>query len=152
MTPSNKVTKKACNSPTFGALDVMKNSTNATLVLFFFFHEPPMRRRLLLPTLSILLIASACTSTVPAHHPSHLVRGIVVLETNVDAAAVIDGGAPTALRAGKPTAIPTPAGMHALEVTAEGYLPRRFDLKVNEGEQASIKIELWPLVEELDLD
>lgn len=102
--------------------------------------------------LALTLVTAACTSTIPAHHASHLVRGIVVIETNVDARAVIDGGAPTPLPAGKPTAIPTPVGMHALEVSAEGYLPRRFDLKVNAGEQASLRIELWPLVEELDVD
>lgn len=93
---------------------------------------------------------AACTQLNAPTSQGDASRGIVVIETDVDAVARFSDGAPNAIKAGTPTPIPVKPGMYALAIEAEGYLTRRYDLRVNPNEEVRIQLEMWPEVDEID--
>lgn len=91
-----------------------------------------------------------CTQSNAPTYRADATRGVVVIETNVDAVARFSEGAPNAIPAGVPTPIPMPPGTYALAIEADGFLTRRYDLLVNPHEEVRISLEMWPEVEEID--
>ena len=98
---------------------------------------------------ALTLFGCAATSATSSGDSS---AGIVVVETDVDAFLTIGGGAPVPLQGGEYNAVPMSPGYYTMSIESEGYLTRRYDLRVNPNEEVRIRLAMWPTVEELDLE
>lgn len=146
-TRSNKATKKASNRRPLVPIKLLGGYDFGWGRLLAF-GEAPMLRQLFVAGLLLSVTGCAASSATSSRHDGS--RGIVVIETDVDATATFSGGAPHPLQAATPSAIPTVPGTYALAIESEGYLTRRYDLRVNPNEEVRIRLEMWPVVEELD--
>lgn len=78
--------------------------------------------------------------------------GIVVVQSDVDAVASIDGGAPKSIAADQEHPFSLPPGPHRIEILHPEYLTRRFDVDIRANEATFLRVQMWPKVEELDAD
>lgn len=104
----------------------------------------------ILLALGVLLSAVSCAVRSPSDTREIASQGVLVIESNVDAAAVIDGGAPRSLVADRQEPLPVAPGPHRVEIVSDGYLTRRFDVDVDANEALVIEVQMWPEVEEID--
>ena len=98
----------------------------------------------------LLLGVTGCASKQVVSMERDYDRGVVVVETNVDSMITFNGGAQANVRANSPDHLTVIPGTYAVELRAPGYLPRRYDLRVEAGEWIRIRAEMWPIVQEID--
>lgn len=109
-----------------------------------------MRSALSLSLLFSVFTLFGCGSKQLVSEQRDYERGVVVVETNVDSTISFNGGAQTNVRADSPDPLTVVPGTYAVELRAPGYLPRRYDLRVDAGQWIRIRAEMWPIVEEVD--
>lgn len=104
----------------------------------------------MLVPLLLLVLATSCAVQSRSETQARQNNGVIVLESDVDATAIIDGGLTRALPAGAEVPVPVKPGQRRVEIVSEGHLPRRFDVDVEANEAVIIEVQMWPSVEELD--
>lgn len=106
---------------------------------------------LLAPSLLLLFVLSqGCAVQKQAETRARQNNSVIVLQSDIDATAIIDGGLTRALPAGAEVPVPVKPGERRVEVISDGHLPRRFDVDVEANEAVIIEVQMWPAVEELD--
>lgn len=100
-----------------------------------------------------VFLAFGCSGfgTVSTTNPTADSYAALAVEvTPVDAVLVVDEAARARLDANTPRVVLIESGVRRVEILAEGYLSRRFDIEVEAGEEYVLEVELWPEVEEVD--
>lgn len=104
----------------------------------------------ILITLLGLIFGTSCVMQGPADTHARQNNGVIVVQSDVDAIAIIDGGGARTLPAGQETPLPVTPGEHRVEITSQNHLPRRFDVDVEANEAVIIEVQMWPRVDEVD--
>lgn len=100
-----------------------------------------------------VFVAVGCSGfgTVSTTNPTADNYAALAVEvTPVDAVLVVDEAARARLDANTPRVVLIESGVRRVEILAEGYLSRRYDIEVEAGEEYVLEVELWPEVEEVD--
>lgn len=103
--------------------------------------------------LACMLLVFGCTAfgTVSTANPSVEHYAALAVEVGpVDAILVVDDAARARLDANTPRVVLIESGARRVEIVADGYLSRRYDLDAEAGEEYVLEVELWPEVEEVD--
>lgn len=110
----------------------------------------PLRYRGALLHLLLCLSLVGCATQSRNETRSKQTTGLLVLQTDVDVDAIVDGGAPKRVTANQEHTFVLSPGEHRLEVVRPEFTTRRFDLNIKANEATVIQVQMWPIVEELD--
>lgn len=95
---------------------------------------------------------TACAMQTAQEAREKATMGVLVVQPDVDVTTSIDGGAPKTIAAEQERPFSLEPGPHRIEVEHPDYLTRRFDVEVRANEATILRVQMWPLVEELDAD
>lgn len=115
-------------------------------------RQPPHNRLFstLLMCGVLCLAAAGCATQSTQEMREKASHGVVVIQTDTDALATFDGGAPKQIAKGQDNPFPLSPGEHRVEITHPEFTTRRYDVDVKANEALVLRVQMWPLVEEID--